>query len=221
MHGGVEMSELTKENLPALEKGCANLVRHIENVKSFGVPVIVAVNRFTADTDAEIDLICRIARDNGVTAVACTHWSDGGAGAEELAREVAALVDRGQSNFAPLYPDNMPLWQKIRTVATRLYRADDIIADKKVRDEIRQLEALGYGDLPVCIAKTQYSFSSDPSLKNAPDNHVLPVREVRLAAGAGFLVVVCGDIMTMPGLPREPAANRIGLDEEGKIVGLF
>jgi formate--tetrahydrofolate ligase len=221
MHGGVALSDLAEENLKALEKGCDNLVRHIENVKSFGVPVVVGVNRFTADTEAEIELICRIARENGVTAVACNHWAEGGAGAEDLAREVASLVDRGQSNFAPLYPDNMPLWEKVRTVATRLYRADDIIADKKVRDEIRALEEQGYGKLPVCIAKTQYSFSSDPNLKNAPDKHVLPVREIRLAAGAGFLVVVCGDIMTMPGLPREPAANRIGLDENGKVVGLF
>ena len=221
MHGHVAKEDLGKENLDALRKGCANLVRHIENVKSFGVPVVVAINRFTADTDAEIEVIEKLAHENGVKAVECTHWADGGAGAEELAREVVELVDGGHAYFAPLYPDSMPIWEKIRTVATRLYRADDIIADQKIRDEIRALQKNGYGNFPVCIAKTQYSFSTDPNLKGAPTGHVLPIREVRLSAGAGFIVVVCGDIMTMPGLPREPAANRININAQGEIVGLF
>ena len=221
MHGGAGANELTDENLVALHKGCSNLARHIENVKAFGVPVVVAVNRFAADSDAEINLITEVARENGVEAVQSTHWADGGAGAEALAQAVVKLVDTGHANFAPLYPDSMRLWDKIRTVATRVYRADDIIADKKIREQIRALQDGGFGHLPICIAKTQYSFSSDPNLRGAPDGHVLPIREIRLAAGAGFLVVVCGDIMTMPGLPREPAANRIGVDESGRIVGLF
>ncbi|MEP4148658.1 MAG: formate--tetrahydrofolate ligase [Halioglobus sp.] len=221
MHGGVAREDLAAENVDALSNGCANLVRHIENVKAFGVPVIVAINRFVADTDAEIAAIMSAAEKAGVKAVESTHWSDGGAGAENLAREVADLVDNSQSHFAPLYSTDIPIWEKIKTVATRLYRADDIIADKKLRDQIKALEADGYGDLPVCIAKTQYSFSTDPNLKGAPNNHVLPIREVRLSAGAGFIVVVCGDIMTMPGLPREPAANSIRINTEGEIDGLF
>jgi formate--tetrahydrofolate ligase len=158
---------------------------------------------------------------NGVKAVECTHWSDGGAGTEQLAHEVVALVDSGHANFAPLYPDEMPIWDKIKTIATRLYRADDIIADQKIRDQIRNLQESGYGHFPVCIAKTQYSFSTDPNRKGAPSNHVVAIREVRLSAGAGFIVVVCGDIMTMPGLPRIPAANSIDMDENGEVVGLF
>jgi formate--tetrahydrofolate ligase len=221
MHGRVAKEDLGAENIEAVREGCSNLVRHIENVKSFGVPVVVAINRFSADTDAEIAVIEQLSRENGVQAVECTHWADGGAGAEELARNVVELADTGRAHFAPLYPDNMPLWEKIRTVATRLYRADDIIGDQKIRDEVRELQKNGYGDFPVCIAKTQYSFSTDPNLKGAPTGHVLPIREVRLRAGAGFIVVVCGDIMTMPGLPREPAANRIDISPEGEIVGLF
>ncbi len=221
MHGSVAKDDLNKENLDALRNGCCNLVRHIENVKSFGVPVVVGINRFTADTDAEIALIKEIAAANGVKAIECTHWADGGAGAEELAQEVAALADSGAASFAPLYPDDMPIWDKIRTIATRLYRADDIIADQKIRDQIRNLQDSGYGDFPVCIAKTQYSFSTDPNLKGAPSNHVVAIREVRLSAGAGFIVVVCGDIMTMPGLPRVPAANSIAIDDNGEVVGLF
>jgi len=221
MHGGVSKEDLDREDLTALEDGCCNLVRHIENVKAFGVPVVVGINRFTSDTDAEIALIKEIALANGVKAIECTHWADGGAGTEELAHEVVALVDSGHANFAPLYPDNMPIWDKIKTVATRLYRADDIIADKKIRDQIRNLQDSSYGHFPVCIAKTQYSFSTDPNLKGAPSNHVVAIREVRLSAGAGFIVVVCGDIMTMPGLPRVPAANSIDMDTNGDVVGLF
>ncbi len=221
MHGKVPMAELGEENVDALKAGCANLVRHIENVKSFGVPVVVGINRFVSDTDAEISAIRTLCEQNGVKAVECTHWADGGAGTEQLAHEVVELVENGHANFAPLYPSDMPLWDKIHTVATRLYRADDIIADQKVRDEIKRLQDNGYGEFPVCIAKTQYSFSTDPLMKGAPTGHVLPIREVRLSAGAGFIVVVCGDIMTMPGLPREPAANRIDIDTNGEVVGLF
>jgi formate--tetrahydrofolate ligase len=221
MHGGVAKEDLDKEDLDALRDGCCNLVRHIENVKSFGVPVVVGINRFTADTDAEIAVIKEIAATNGVKAIECTHWADGGAGTEELAHEVAALADSGAASFAPLYPDDMPIWDKIKTVATRLYRADDIIADQKIRDQIRNLQDSGYGNFPVCIAKTQYSFSTDPNLKGAPSNRMVAIREVRLSAGAGFIVVVCGDIMTMPGLPRVPAANSIAIDENGEVAGLF
>ena len=221
MHGNVSKEDLDREDLAALEDGCCNLVRHIENVKAFGVPVVVGINRFTSDTDAEIALIKEIALANGVKAIDCNHWANGGAGTEELAHEVVALVDSGHANFAPLYPDNMPIWDKIKTIATRLYRADDIIADKKIRDQIRNLQDSGYGHFPVCIAKTQYSFSTDPNLKGAPSNHVVAIREVRLSAGAGFIVVVCGDIMTMPGLPRVPAANSIDMDGNGDVVGLF
>ena len=221
MHGGVAKNDLDREDLDALRDGCCNLVRHIENVKSFGVPVVVGINRFTSDTDAEIAVIKEIAAANGVKAIECTHWADGGAGTEELAREVASLADSGSASFAPLYPDEMPIWDKIKTVATRLYRADDIIADQKIRDQIRKFEEDGYGHFPVCIAKTQYSFSTDPNLKGAPTDHVVAIREVRLSAGAGFIVVVCGDIMTMPGLPRVPAANSIAMDENGEVTGLF
>jgi len=221
MHGGVSKEDLDKEDLVALSEGCSNLVRHIENVKSFGVPVVVGINRFTSDTDAEIELIKALSLANGVKAVDCTHWADGGAGTEELAQEVVALADSGAASFAPLYADDMPIWDKIKTVATRLYRADDIIADQKIRNQIRDLQENGYGHFPVCIAKTQYSFSTDPNLKGAPNNHVVAIREINLSAGAGFIVVVCGDIMTMPGLPRVPAANSIDIDAKGEVVGLF
>ena len=221
MHGGMAKEDLDTEDLEALRDGCCNLVRHIENVKTFGVPVVVGINRFTSDTDAEIAVIKEIAAANGVKAIECTHWADGGAGTEELAQEVASLADLGSASFAPLYPDEMPIWDKIKTVATRLYRADDIIADQKTRDQIRKFEEDGYGHFPVCIAKTQYSFSTDPNLKGAPTDHVVAIREVRLSAGAGFIVVVCGDIMTMPGLPRVPAANSIAMDENGEVTGLF
>ncbi len=221
MHGGMAKEDLDTEDLDALRDGCCNLVRHMENVKTFGVPVVVGINRFTSDTDAEIAVIKEIAAANGIKAIECTHWADGGAGTEELAQEVASLADLGSASFAPLYPDEMPIWDKIKTVATRLYRADDIIADQKTRDQIRKFEEDGYGHFPVCIAKTQYSFSTDPNLKGAPTDHVVAIREVRLSAGAGFIVVVCGDIMTMPGLPRVPAANSIAMDENGEVTGLF
>ena len=221
MHGGIDKDDLSKENVTAVSQGGNNLARHIENVKSFGVPVVVAINRFVTDTDAEIQSVKDIAIANGVKAIECTHWSDGGNGTIELAEEVVSLVSSGAASFAPLYPNEMGIWDKIKTVATRLYRADDVIADKKVRAQIRKFEEDGYGEFPICVAKTQYSFSTDPNLKGAPNNHVMAIREVRLSAGAGFIVVVCGDIMTMPGLPRVPAANNIDVNNIGEISGLF
>ena len=221
MHGGIDKENLALENVSAVTLGGSNLARHIENVKSFGVPVVVAINRFITDTDAEIQAVKDLASENGVKAIECTHWSDGGKGTTELAEEVVKLANSGVASFAPLYPNDMAIWDKIKTVATRLYRADDIIADKKIRAQIRKIEDDGYAHFPICIAKTQYSFSTDPNLKGAPNNHVMAIREVRLSAGAGFIVVVCGDIMTMPGLPRVPAANNIDVDETGKISGLF
>jgi formate--tetrahydrofolate ligase len=214
-------ADADSEGLEALRSGCSNLVRHIENVKAFGVPVIIAINRFTEDAEDEIAVITEVAEANGVKAIGCTHWADGGAGTEELASEVAALADSGIANFAPLYPDDMPIWEKIKTVATRIYRADNITADQKIRDQIKKFQTDGYGHYPVCIAKTQYSFSTDPNLKGAPSKHQVAIREVRLSAGAGFIVVVCGDIMTMPGLPRVPAANSIRIDSQGDVAGLF
>ena len=221
MHGGVARDDLGNENVQAVKDGCVNLKRHIENVKSYGVPVVVAINRFSADTDAEMAAVREATESQGVRAMDATHWADGGAGTMGLAEEAARLADSGESQFAPLYPDEMPLWEKIGTIATRIYRADEIIADQKTRNQIRDLQEAGFGNLPVCIAKTQYSFSSDPNRKGAPTGHVLPVREVRLSAGAGFIVAVCGDIMTMPGLPRVPAANSIRINEAGQVEGLF
>jgi len=221
MHGGVGKDDLGKENVDAVRKGAANLARHINNVKSFGVPVVVAINQFVTDTDAELTAVGEIAKDGGAKAILCSHWANGGAGTEELAKHVVELVDSGAADFKPLYPDEMGLWDKIKTIATRIYGADDIIADKKVRQQFADFEAAGYGNLPVCMAKTQYSFSTDPNLKGAPSGHVVPIREVRLSAGAGFIVAVCGEIMTMPGLPRVPAANSIRLDENGLVQGLF
>lgn len=221
MNGGVAFADLGQENVEAVKKGCANLARHIRNVKSFGVPVVVGINRFTLDTEAELQAVSEAAAAYGVEAVVCTHWSDGGKGAAQLAQKVVALAEHGASQFAPLYDDNLSLWQKVRTVATQLYGADDILADKKVRAEFNRFEAEGFGHLPVCIAKTQYSFSTDPQLRGAPSGHMVGIREVRLAAGAEFVVVICGDIMTMPGLPRIPAANNIGINLQGQIEGLF
>jgi formate--tetrahydrofolate ligase len=221
-HGGVTKKEdFGKENVAAVEKGFANLQRHIENVSQFGVPAVVAINRFITDTDAELAAISKACKALGSEAIECTHWSDGSKGTRKLANKVVQLVESGAAKFKPLYPDNMKLVDKIRTIAQKLYRADDIAADKKILSQLADYEAAGYGKYPVCIAKTQYSFSSDPNLKGAPTNHVLPVREVRLSAGAEFLVVVCGEIMTMPGLPRVPAANNIGVDKNGDIFGLF
>lgn len=220
MHGGVEKDKLGEENLDALKRGAVNLERHIRNLKRFGMRLVVAINRFSADTKAELDLVKDICRGQHVEAVEADHWAHGGAGAEELARKVVEIVDGGGSQFAPLYDDATPLWNKIQTVATELYGASEIIADKKVREQIRALEE-DYGHFPVCIAKTQYSFSTDPNLKGAPTGHVVPIREVRLSAGAEFMVVVCGDIMTMPGLPKVPAANNIRVGDDGRVVGLF
>ncbi len=221
MQGGVPKDELGKENTEALTKGCKNLGRHIRNLGKFGVPVVVAINRFTADTDAEAAVIRHYCREFGVNAVDCTHWADGGKGTVELAEQVAALCDSGTAQFRTLYSDELSLWEKARRVAREIYAADDIIADKKVREEFAKLDAAGYGRYPVCMAKTQYSFSTDPNLLGAPSGHVVPVREIRLAAGAEFVVVICGAIMTMPGLPRKPAADNIRVNSAGEIEGLF
>ncbi|GGE94071.1 formate--tetrahydrofolate ligase [Stappia taiwanensis] len=221
MNGGVGKDELGEENVEALKKGCANLGRHIENVKQFGVPVVVAINHFVTDTDAEVEAIKAYAAEQGVEAVLCQHWAKGSEGTEELARKVVELVEHDSAQFAPLYEDDMPLFAKIQTVARRIYRADDVAADKSVRDQLHKWEADGFGHLPVCMAKTQYSFSTDPNLRGAPTGHMVPVREVRLSAGAGFIVVICGEIMTMPGLPKVPSANHIRLDADGQIEGLF
>lgn len=222
MNGGVAKDQLGAENLPALEKGIVNLGRHIENVRKFGVPVIVAINHFTSDTEAETAFIQQWCQTHyGVEAVICRHWAEGSAGTEQLAHKVVALIDKGDAKFAPLYPDSLSLWDKMRQVAREVYRAADISADAKVRDRIAEIEAAGYGSLPVCVAKTQYSFSTDPALRGAPTDHIVHVREVRLSAGAGFVVMICGEIMTMPGLPRVPAAEHIHLDADGQIEGLF
>ncbi len=221
MHGGVAREELKKENVDALKKGLVNLGRHIENMKKFGVPIAVAVNHFVTDTDAEVQAILAFCKEHGVEAFKCTHWAEGGKGTEALAKHVAELADKGSSQFKPIYGDEMPLWDKIKTIAREIYRADDVVADKSVRDQLKTYEAQGYGKFPICMAKTQYSFSTDPNLKGAPSNHVVPIREVRLSAGAEFIVVVCGDIMTMPGLPKVPSAEVIGLDAKGQIAGLF
>ncbi|MAF95251.1 MAG: formate--tetrahydrofolate ligase [Rhodospirillaceae bacterium] len=221
MHGGVGKDDLGTENADAVNKGCGNLARHIRNVKSFGVPVVVAVNRFSADSDTEVAAVREGVEGLGVEVIECTHWADGSKGTEKLAEHVAALANACTGQFVPLYDDRLPLWEKVKTVATKLYGADDIIADKKVRNQFTDLQDIGYGDLPVCMAKTQLSFSTDPNLKGAPSGHVVPIREVRLSAGAGFIVVICGEIMTMPGLPRVPSANAIHLNKAGMIEGLF
>ncbi len=225
MHGGVPLKDLAQENLPALEKGLANLARHVLNVRKFGVPAVVAVNRFTGDSEAELACVVRYCTEElGIGAHVCEHWAEGSAGIEELARAVVELAERPKvldgRGFRLLYPDDLPLWAKMRTIATEIYGAADIIADKRVRDRFRALDAQGYGRLPVCVAKTQYSFSTDPDLKGAPSGHVVPIREVRLAGGAEFVVVICGDIMTMPGLSRRPAALDFEVDAEGRIRGL-
>lgn len=222
MHGGAAKDALGQENLKALEAGLSNLTRHVVNIRKFGVPPIVAINNFDSDTHAEHELIRHYCRNHlGVEAVICRHWAEGGAGAEELARKVAALADDDEADFAPLYPDAMPLRDKLQTIAEEIYGAAGISHDAKVGARFAELEAAGHGHLPVCVAKTQYSFSADPTLRGAPSGHIVPVRELRLSAGAGFVVAICGDIMTMPGLPREPAAERIHIDAEGQIEGLF
>ncbi len=220
MNGGVKREDLGTENLEALRKGCANLGRHIANVKSFGVPVVVAINHFATDTEAEIAAVKAYAAEQGVEAILCRHWALGSAGIEELAHKVVALTEQA-SHFAPLYPDEMGLFQKIETIAKRIYHAGEVIADKAIRDQLRAWEAQGYGHFPICMAKTQYSFSTDPNLRGAPSNHTVPIREVRLNAGAGFVVAICGEIMTMPGLPRVPAAETIRINSEGLVEGLF
>ena len=221
MNGGIAKADLSGENVDAVKKGCANLGRHIGNLKSFGVPVVVAINHFVTDTEAEVQAVKDYVKSQGSEAIVSQHWEFGSKGSAELAKRVAEIADSGVSQFAPLYPDEMPLFEKIERIAKGIYRADEVIADKKIRDQLKLWEEQGYGNLPVCMAKTQYSFSTDPSLRGAPTGHSVPVREVRLSAGAGFVVVVCGEIMTMPGLPRVPAAETIRLNDAGEIEGLF
>jgi formate--tetrahydrofolate ligase len=219
-HGGVARKDLGPENVDAVAKGVANLARHIENVGKFGVPSVVCINKFTADTDAELKAVQDGCAKLGVKAIVCTHWANGGAGAEELAHEVVRVVEEGKANFHTLYPDNMPLLKKIETIAFQIYHAGEVVPSKAAADRLAELEKLGFGNLPVCMAKTQYSNSSDPELYGAPTGHVLPIREVRLSAGAEFIVAICGEIMTMPGLPRKPSAEGITVDAEGRIFGL-
>ncbi len=221
MNGGVAKADLGPENVEAVKKGCPNLGRHIANVKGFGVPVVVAINHFHSDTDAEVAAVKAYVAEQGAEAVLCKHWANGSAGAEDLARAVVKLAESGTSNFAPLYPDEMGLFQKVETIAKRIYHADEVIADKSIRDQLKAWEAAGYGHLPICMAKTQYSFTTDPNVRGAPTGHSVPVREVRLSAGAGFIVVICGEIMTMPGLPKVPSAEVIRLNEAGHVEGLF
>ena len=221
MNGGVARADLGAENVAAVQAGCANLGRHIENLKGFGVPVVVAINHFLGDTDAEVAALQDYVAEQGSEAIISRHWELGGKGAEALATRVAEIADSDISNFSPIYPDEMPLFEKIETIAKRIYRADEVLADQRIRDQLRQWEEAGYGHLPVCMAKTQYSFSTDPNLRGAPTGHSVPVREVRLSAGAGFIVAICGEIMTMPGLPRTPAAESIMMNDSGEIEGLF
>jgi formate--tetrahydrofolate ligase len=221
-HGGVDLKELNKENRPALAKGLANLEHHVRNIRDqFGLPCVVSINHFTFDTDAEIDLLRGHMNAQGVPVVVAQHWASGGSGAEDLARMVVELADRGESKFRFLYQDSDTLWDKMRAVAMKIYGAAEVTADPKVVTQIRRLQEEGYGHFPVCVAKTQSSFSTDPTLRGAPSGHVVNVREVRLSAGAEFIVMICGDIMTMPGLPKVPAAEKIDLDENNKVVGLF
>jgi formate--tetrahydrofolate ligase len=221
MNGGVAKADLGAENVEAVRKGCPNLGRHIANVKGFGVPVVVAINHFYSDTDAEVQAVKDFVAQQGAEAILCKHWAQGSAGIEDLARKVVELAEGGQSAFAPLYSDEMPLFQKIETIAKRIYHANEVIADKSIRDQLKAWEVAGYGHLPICMAKTQYSFTTDPNVRGAPTGHTVPVREVRLSAGAGFIVVICGEIMTMPGLPKVPSAEVIRLNEAGQIEGLF
>ena len=221
MNGGIAKEDLDKENVSAVKSGCANLGCHIENMKSFGVPVIVAINHFVKDTENEIAAVIDYVKSQGSEAIVSKHWEFGSAGALDLARRVSEMADSEGSDFAPIYPDEMPLTEKIQTICKRIYRADEAIMDNRICDQLKQWEEQGYGDLPICMAKTQYSFSTDPNLRGAPTGHTVPVREVRISAGAGFIVVVCGEIMTMPGLPRVPAAESIHLNKFGAIEGLF
>ena len=221
MNGGVAKNDLGDENVDAVKEGCANLGRHIGNVKSFGVPVVVGINHFVTDTDAEVQAVRDYVASQGAEAILCQHWAKGSEGTIELATRVAEIADSGMAQFAPLYSDDKPLMAKIETIAKKIYHADEVLADKKIRDQLKQWEEAGYGHLPVCMAKTQYSFTTDPNRRGAPTGHSVPVREVRLSAGAGFIVAICGEIMTMPGLPSKPAAEAIMLNEDGQIEGLF
>ncbi|MEM8868817.1 MAG: formate--tetrahydrofolate ligase [Pseudomonadota bacterium] len=221
MNGGVAKADLGAENTAAVAAGCANLGRHIENVKSFGVPVVVAINHFVTDTDAEVQEVKDYVAGVGSEAILCKHWAHGSAGITDLAHKVVALADGGTARFAPLYTDELSLFDKIETIAKKIYRAEEVQADKKIRDQLEAWEAAGYGGLPVCMAKTQYSFTTDPNSRGAPTGHSIPIREVRLSAGAGFVVAICGEIMTMPGLPRVPSAESIMLNDSGQIEGLF
>ena len=221
MNGGVAKADLGAENVEAVNEGCANLGRHIGNLKSFGVPVVVAINHFVTDTDAEVQAVKDYVATQGSEAILSQHWEHGSKGSEALATRVAEIADSGISQFAPLYADDLPLLEKINRIAKSIYRADEVLADQKIRDQLKLWEEQGYGHLPICMAKTQYSFSTDPTLRGAPVGHSVPVREVRLSAGAGFVVVVCGEIMTMPGLPRVPSAENIHLNADGQIEGLF
>lgn len=221
MNGGIKKDDLGKENVEALVKGCANLGRHVANVRKFGVPVVVAINHFVSDTDAEVEALKNYVARLGAEAILCRHWAEGSAGIVDLAHKVVELAESGQAKFQPLYPDNLPLLEKIEIVASKIYHAGEVTADKAIRDQLRSWEDQGYGHLPVCMAKTQYSFSTDPNIRGAPEGHIVQVREVRLSAGAGFVVVITGEIMTMPGLPKSPAAERIFLNDQGYIEGLF
>jgi len=221
MHGGVPKEDLKNENVDALKKGLVNLERHINNTRKFGLPVTIAVNHFITDTDKEMNTLLDFCKTQGVKASKCTHWSNGSEGTTELAKNVVEICEETKNTFQYLYEDSLPLFKKIEKIAQEIYHASEVVADSKVRQQLKDFEEKGYGNLPVCIAKTQYSFSTDPNLKGAPTGHVLPVREVRLSSGAEFVVVVCGEIMTMPGLPRVPAADSIKLNDEGEIEGLF
>ena len=221
MHGGVAKDDLKNENVEALKKGLVNLERHVENVKKFGLPVAIALNHFIKDTDNEVKALVDFCNKLGIKASLCTHWANGGEGTKELASHVADLCEKNENKFKFLYENKTPLFKKIETIAKEIYRADEVIADTKIRDQLKSFEEAGYGELPICVAKTQYSFSTDPNLKGAPTGHSLPIREIRLSSGAEFIVVVCGAIMTMPGLPRVPAADSIKLNKKGEIEGLF
>ena len=222
MNGGVvSKNDLGKENVEAVKLGCANLGRHIENVKSFGVPVVIAINHFISDTDAEVEAVKKYVSDQGAEAILCKHWAEGSQGITPLAQRVVEIAEKGRNKFAPLYKDKISLFEKIETVAKNIYRADEVLASKPIRDQLKQWEDAGYGDLPICMAKTQYSFTTDPNRRGAPNGHSTPIREVRLSAGAGFIVVICGEIMTMPGLPKVPSAEAIMLNKKGQVEGLF
>ena len=221
MHGDVAKEDLKDENVSALKKGLVNLERHIINVRKFGLPVTVAINHFVTDSNSEVDAVLDFCKTQGVKASMCTHWSNGGEGAKELAQNVVEICEEKKNTFKFLYEDNLPLFKKIEKIGQEIYHASEVVADTKVRNQLKEFETKGFGSLPVCIAKTQYSFSTDPNLKGAPTGHVLPIREVRLSSGAEFIVVICGDIMTMPGLPSVPAANSIKLNAKGEIEGLF